>query len=156
MRPAGAELHVVAHHQNRHAAREERLHDGGKRLLELRVEPLCRLVHEQDVRLQQQHLRQCRALLLAAGEVIRVPVEQLRQAAKRHDLLHALLLCLLGQLLPVEHLEQVFADGLFHEQRLRILRQYADAPRVRHAPAVGLEPAREQAQARALARAVAA
>lgn len=128
VRPAGAELHVVAHHQNRHAAREERLHDGSKGLLELRVEPLCRLVHEQDVRLQQQHLRQCRALLLAAGEVIRVPVEQLRQAAERHDLLHTLLLCLLGQLLPVEHLEQVFADGLFYEQRLRILRQYADAP----------------------------
>ena len=53
-----------------------------ERLLELRVQTLCRLVKEQNVRIQEQDFCQRRALLFTAGEVIRVTIEQVCQLAK--------------------------------------------------------------------------
>ena len=47
---------------------------------------LCRLVEEQNVWVQKQDFRQRRALLFAAGKVIRMAVEQLRQLAEGNDL----------------------------------------------------------------------
>ena len=59
-------------------------------LLELRVQALCRFVKEQNIRVQEQDFCQRRALLFAAGKVIRMAVEQLRQLAEGDNLCKAL------------------------------------------------------------------
>ena len=59
-------------------------------LLELRVQALCRFVKEQNIRVQEQDFRQRRALLFAAGKVIRMAVEQFGQFAEGNDLCKAL------------------------------------------------------------------
>ena len=59
-------------------------------LLELRVQTLCRLIKEQNVRVQEQDFCQRRALLFTAGKVIRMAVEQLRQLAEGDNLCKAL------------------------------------------------------------------
>ena len=51
-------------------------------LLELRIQSLCRFVKEQNVRVQKQDFRQRGTLLFAAGEVLRVTIEQVCQLAK--------------------------------------------------------------------------
>ena len=61
-------------------------------------------------------------------------VQQLRQTAEGHHLLHPPLLLRLGQTQSVEGLEQVLPDGLFHEQRLRVLGQDAQPTRMRTVP----------------------
>ena len=57
-----------------------------ERLLELRVQPLCRLVKEQNIRIQKQDFCQRRALLFAARKVVGVTVKQLCQLAEGNDL----------------------------------------------------------------------
>ena len=59
-------------------------------LLELRVQALCWLVKEQNVRIQKQNFRQRRALLFAAREVVGMAVEQFCQLAEGDDLCKAL------------------------------------------------------------------
>lgn len=68
----GAKHNVMADHQDGHAPAQKSLHDFGEYLLKFRVQPLGQLVQQQNVRVQQQRLRQCRPLLFAAGEVIRM------------------------------------------------------------------------------------
>ena len=76
----------MADHEDRHAGRLQRPQNLSENLLELRVQPLCRLVKEQNVRVQKQDFCQRRALLLAAGKVIRMAVEQFGQFAEGNDL----------------------------------------------------------------------
>lgn len=78
----GAELDVVAHHQHRHAPAQQLPEHLGQGLLEFRVQTLGRLVQQQNVRVLQQQLRQRRPLLLPAGEVIGVAVQQRPQPAE--------------------------------------------------------------------------
>ena len=153
---AGAELHVVADHEDGHAPRRQRPEDGCQFLLELRVQPLGGLVQQQYLRVKEQHLTQRRPLLLTAGQVVGMPVQQLRQPAQRHRLGDALLLQRRVYPLPVEHLVQVLPDGLFHEQRLGILGQRPDAARAAHLTPLGPQRPRQQVQTGGLARAVAA
>ena len=49
---AGAELNVVADHEDRDAFSEQHLHDLCKDLLELSIQALGGLVHQQDLRIQ--------------------------------------------------------------------------------------------------------
>ena len=46
----GAELHIVAHHHNRHAPTQERTQDLRKNLLEFRVQTLGGLVQKKNIR----------------------------------------------------------------------------------------------------------
>ena len=85
-----AELDVVADHQNRHAGRLQRPQNLPENLLELRIQSLCRFVKEQNVRVQKQDFCQRRALLFAAGKIIRMAVQQLCQLAEGNDLCKAL------------------------------------------------------------------
>ena len=153
---AGAELHVMAHHQHRHAAGEQRAHHGGEGLLELGVQPLGWLVHQQDIRLQQHDLGQRRTLLFTAGEVVGMVVQQFRQTAKGHHLLHPTPLLRRGQMQPVEGLKQILPDGLFHEQRLRVLGQDPQPTRMAHRATVGPQSLAEEPQSGGFAGAVAA
>ena len=57
-----------------------------KDLFELRVQALCRLVEQKNIWIQKQNFCQRRALLFAAGKVVGMAVEQLRQFAKRNNL----------------------------------------------------------------------
>ena len=152
----GAELNIVADHQNGYAAPQQHVQNPGESLLELRIQPLGRLVHQQDLRVEQEHLGQRRALLLAAGQVVGMPVEQLAQPAQCHDMGYLGFLLVPRQLFALQDLKQVFAHGLFNKQRLRVLRQDAHpAMRAYRAP-VRLQEPREQLQAGGFARAVAA
>ena len=76
----------MADHENRYAGRLQRPQNLPENLLELRVQTLCRLVKEQNVRVQKQDFCQRRALLFAAGKVVRVTVEQVGQLAEGNDL----------------------------------------------------------------------
>ena len=60
----------------------ERAENLSERLLELRVQTLCRLVEEQNVGVQQKNFRQRGTLLFAAGKVVGVTIEQVCQLAK--------------------------------------------------------------------------
>ena len=112
---AGAELHVVADHQQRHPAGQQRPQNQGEGLLELRIQALGGLVQQQDLRLQQQHLGQGRPLLLAAGQVVGVPVQQVLQAAQSHHPGHPLLLLGTGRFCAGKYFEQVLPDRFFHK-----------------------------------------
>ena len=153
---AGAELHVVADHDHGDAARRQRAKDGGELLLEFGVQPLGGLVQQQYLRVKEQNFTQRGALLLPAGQVVGVAIQQLRQAAEGHGLRHPLFPKVRGQRLAVERLVQVLTDGFFHEKRLGILRQHTDAAGVPHRTAVGRQGAAEQVERRGLAGAVAA
>jgi len=71
----GAELNVVADHEQGHTLTQEALQDLGKHLLELCIQPLGRLIHQQDLRPQQEHFCQSRPLLFTAGQIIGVPIQ---------------------------------------------------------------------------------
>ena len=77
----GTELHIVAHHQQRHALPKQRAENFRELLLKFRVEALGRLVQQENFRLQKQHLGQRGPLLLAAGEIIGVAIQQCVQTA---------------------------------------------------------------------------
>ena len=72
----------MAYHDDAHAACCQAPYDPGKRLFELRVKSLRRLVEEQDLGLPQKDLAKCRPLLLAAGKIVGVPVQKLCQLAE--------------------------------------------------------------------------
>ena len=146
----------MADADDRDALRPERGEDGGERALELRVEPLGRLVEQQNVRSREQQLRERGALLLAAGEIVRVAVQQLGEAAERGNARHGVRLLRRGTGVAAQALAQVLAHGLFHKNRLRVLRQQPDIAGAAHLAAVRRTEPGEQAQRRGLARAVAA
>ena len=64
----------MAYHDDAYAACCQAPYDPGKRLFELRVKSLRRLVEEQNLGLSQKDLAKCRPLLLAAGKIVGVPV----------------------------------------------------------------------------------
>ena len=146
----------MADHQHGHAARRQRRQNGGKALLEGGVQPLGRLVQQQDIRPVQQHLGQRRPLLLAAGQVVGVVIQQLRQAAQRHRLLHAALPLLRSHSCAAKGFVQILPDGVFHEQAPGILRQHAQPPGVGHGAPLGRQRSGQQPQRGGFARAVAA
>ena len=76
----------MADYQNRHARRLQRPQNLAERLLKLRVQPLRRLVKQENIGVQKQNLCQRCALLFAAREIIRMAVEQLCQLAERNNL----------------------------------------------------------------------
>ena len=80
----------MADHENCDTGRLKRPQNLPENLFELRVQPLCRLVKEQDVRIQKQDFRQRRALLFAARKIIRMAVKQVGQFAEGNDLRKAL------------------------------------------------------------------
>ena len=47
--------------------------------LEPIVQPLCWLIHEQDIRISYEHLRQGKSLFLSARQIIRMSVQKLLQ-----------------------------------------------------------------------------
>ena len=120
----GAEFNVVADHDDAHTAAPQLPQNPRKRLLELRVQALGRFVQKQQLRLQQKDLRQCGALLLTARQIIRVPVQKLRQAAERRRVAHA---CFPFGAVFRQHAQQIFPNCLFQKQRLHILRQKSNA-----------------------------
>ena len=153
---SGAELHIVADHQQRHAPGQQRAEDLRKHLLEFRVQTLGGLVQQQDLRLQQQHLGQRRTLLLAAGQIVGMAVQQRFQTAQAHHPGHPCLLLTPGQLAAGEDLKQILPDGLFHKQGLGILRQHPQRTGNHHIAPIGLFQSRQQLQRRGFAGAVAA
>ena len=76
----------MADHENCDTGRLQRPQNLPERLLELCIQAFRRLVKEQNIRIQKQNFCQCRALLFAAGKVVGMAVEQLRQFAKRNNL----------------------------------------------------------------------
>ena len=94
-----------------------------ERLLELRVQALCRLVKEQNVGIQKQDFCQRRALLFTARKVVGVTVEQLRQLAEGNDLCKSLVFSFGFW----QNLQQILVDGGFQKKRLWILGQHPDA-----------------------------
>ena len=152
----GAEGHVVADHHHCRAGGGQRGKNSGKGLLEGGVQALGRLVQQQDIRLVQQHLTQGGPLLLAAGEVIGMTVQQLGQAAKGRHLFYPAVTLVFGEVRAVKGFVQVLTDRVFHEQGLRVLGQNADAARMGHGAPLGRQRTGQQAQGGGLARAVTA
>ena len=146
----------MAHHEHGDAPALEGLEDHGKDLLEFRVQPLGRLVQEQDFRVQKQHFRQGRPLLLTSGEVVGVPIQQLLQAAELHRSRYPVLLVFLFQLHAPEDLKQILPDRFLHKQCLRILWQGAYPAVQLDFASVGLLQATNQGKGSGLAGAVAA
>ena len=141
----------MADHQNGHAGALQRLQDLPKGLLELRIQPLGRLVQQQDIRIPQQQLGQRGPLLLSAGKIIGVAVQKLRQAAQGDHPLQRRVL----PLCPGQDLQQILPDGGADKQRLRILRQHAHGPPHLQLAPPGLFQPGQQLQAGGLAGAVA-
>ena len=118
LRVGGAELHVVADQDDGHALRRaDSAAAQPARALKAASSPARRLVEEQDIGPREQNLCQRRALLLAAGKVVGVTVQQRVQTAERGDV--------------GEHrfvggdLGKVLAHGFFGKKRLHLLRQRA-------------------------------
>ncbi len=152
----GAEFNVVADHENGHAPAEQSLQNARNGPLELRVQPLGWLVHQKDVRLQQQYLRQRRPLLFAAGKVIGVPVQQSFQLTQGGHIGHQPILLRPAFFLPLQNFVKVLPDGLFYKQRLRVLGQHPYAAVKADVPAIRLAQAGQQLQRGGLAGAVSA
>ena len=111
----GAEFHVVAHHQQGDALCQQGAENFCEQLLELRVKALGRLIQQQNFRLQKQHLGQRGPLLLAAGEVVGMAIQQRVQTAQLHHPGHPLLLLPFRQLAAGENFKQVLPDGFLHK-----------------------------------------
>ena len=152
----GAELNVVADHEQGNLLSQECLQNLSECLLKFRVQPLGGLVQQQDFRSQQEHLCQSRPLLFAAGQVVRVPVEQFLQTAQPHRPSDPLLLRLSGESPALENLNEVLPDAFLHKKRLGILRQHTYPPNQLHLPPVRLLESGQQLQAGGLSGAVAA
>ena len=152
----GAELDVVTDHEDGHTPAQQCLKDLRKGLLEFGVQTLGGLVHQQDVRLQQQHLGQRRPLLFPARQVVGVTVQQFSQTAQGGHIGHLGVRVFLRQLFALQNLIQILADGLFYKQSLGILRQHPHASDALNLSPVGLCEPRQQLQAGGLAGAVAA
>ena len=153
---SGAELYVVAHHQQGDALREQGTENFREQLLELRVKALGGLIQQQDLRLQKQHLGQGGPLLLAAGQIIGVAVQQRVQTAQLHHPGYPLCLLVFRQLAAGENFKQVLADGLFDKQSLGVLGQHAQRAGHGDIAPIGLFQTAQQLQRGALACAVAA
>src|SRR3954464_1335966 len=67
-----SELHLVAYHHHRHSRFAQLAHYLETAAAQLRVERAGRLVEEEDFRLEGERARDGHALLLAAGELVRV------------------------------------------------------------------------------------
>ena len=80
--------------------------DVGEQLLEIVVQALGGLVQQEDIRVLEQNLGQGGALLLTAGEVVRMPVQHPLQTAQGRHLPCPLLVCHGQQLLPDIFLQQ--------------------------------------------------
>lgn len=152
----GTKLHIVAHHQQRHALPKQRAENFRELLLKFRVEALGRLVQQQNFRLQKQHLGQRGPLLLAAGEIIGVAIQQRVQTAQLHHPGHPFGLLRLWQLAAGENFKQVLPDGFLYKQCLRVLGQHTQRARHRNIAPIGLFQPAQQLQCGAFARAVAA
>ncbi len=74
------EAHLVRDHQQRHALRRQRLHDGQHLVDELGIERRRDLVAQEGDRLHGERPGDGDALLLAARELVRVGVELVREA----------------------------------------------------------------------------
>ena len=146
----------MAHHQQRHALCQQRAENFRELLLKFRVEALGRLVQQENFRLQKQHLGQRGPLLLAAGEIIGVAIQQRVQTAQLHHPGHPLLLLGLRQLAAGENFKQVLPDGFLYKQCLRVLGQHAQRAGHRNIAPIGLFQPAQQLQCGAFACAVAA
>ena len=109
----------MAHDAYGRALRAERAQKRAEFFFERAVHALRRLVEQQHARLHEQHLRQRGALLLAAGEVKGMPVEQRRERHLPHDRVHQ-------RGVPAERCE-IGAHRVSREERARILRHGGDA-----------------------------
>ena len=131
----------MAHQYDGNALALQGLQDLREHLLEVRVHALGRFIQEQDIRFQQQNLRQRCPLLLPAGQIVRMTVQQRLQPAQLHHPGH---LFVPLRILRRQHLQQVFPDALFNEQRLRILGQHADLSRASHRAAQRFQQTAQQ------------
>ena len=78
----GAELNVVADHEDGSPLPEQVFQNLPQAPLKAGVQTLGGLVQEENVGLEQQKLRQSQPLLLPAGEVVGVAVQQSGQTAQ--------------------------------------------------------------------------
>ena len=151
----GTEFHVVTDHDNAHAPIRQFFENLCKGDLKIIIHALGRLVQQQNLRVLQQNFRQSRPLLLSAGQIKGMPVEQALQSAEGNhfpDFVRHLM-----QLLTGEHGKQIFPHVLFHQQHLGILGKrghpFCFAAKL---AAIGLADAGKHGERCALARAVAA
>ena len=111
----------MADHNHTHAARAKTPDNPGEHALEFCVESLRRLVEQKHLRLTQQHLAQRCALLFAAGKIVGMTLEQLRQLAEprlfKRQCLAPVSWCV------VQRGKKVLNDRIFDKQRLRVLWQ---------------------------------
>ena len=114
-----AELHIVGHHDDGDALAFQLRQNGSKNFLKEAVDALGRLVQQKQLWLGQQHLRQRRPLLLAAGQVVGMAFQQRRNLADFRRFPDILLV--LG------HFLQIFQHGFPDEQALGILGQHGKA-----------------------------
>ena len=148
LRVGGAKFDIVADQDDGHALREQALQKLSQLSLEGRVQSARWLVEEQDIGPRKQDLCQRRALLLAAGKVVGVTVQQRFQLAECGDI--------------GEHrfvggdLGKVLAHGFLGKKRLHLLRQKRRFAGDADLSAIGLLQARQQPERGGLARAVAA
>ena len=126
----------MRNHQDRDAVGLERAQDVAQHALGVRVQPLGRLVHQQDARLEQQHLRDGALLLLAAAEVVGMLVQQRGDADFFGDRRNPRVPLLLFHALRLEQLGEVVAETVADENRLRILRQQRQIAAVQRAALV--------------------
>src|SRR5581483_6715920 len=106
-------------------------------LAHLRIERAERLVEQQHARLDRERARERNALLLPAGELVRIALLQSRQLHELEQFLHATLDLGCGGTMPfVAHAQaerDVLADRHVLEQRV-MLEHEADAPSLHRQP----------------------
>jgi len=125
---------------------------------QLRVEVRQRLVHQADRLLGDDRATECHALLLSAGELVRLALEQMAQSEQFGDALQSLLLRRRGCLADLEPEQDVLGDRKMREQRIRLEHHRQVAPRWRlrgdvvagdeNAARVGQLEARDQPECR--------
>ena len=123
-----AELHIMADHDDTHAFFSKLFQNPCKGDLEIIVHTLGRLVQQEHFGILQQHFCQSSSLLLAAGQVIGMAIQQTFQPAESHhfsDFIRNLMKFFTG-----EYRQQFLTDILLHQQHLRILRQSCDLLRL--------------------------
>ena len=119
IRVLGAKLHIVGNHHNGDTLCLQLAEDGSQFFFEKAVNTLGRFVQKQQLWVCQQHLSKRRPLLLAAGEIIGVTIQQGFDFTDSGDL---------GNFrFVLGHLRQVFPDCFFDEQALGVLGQHSKA-----------------------------
>ena len=146
VRRFGAELKIVADNEDGFPLVREPSEKPPEFIPEPGVRPLCRLVEEQNVRPGEQEHRDTSPLCLAAGQIIRMPVEKSAETAYTD--------CFRELIFIPGNTGELVLQRVFREERSRLLREHRGLRLFRDKTALRLYKPCEQTQCRGLSASV--